>query len=128
MMPVTMYSLYKNQAKELNTITLRMNAVIKAIKTKGLYDGALGDDIGRLMESAENDLTPTEKGSSLIDGGIAKAIWFYPVEQLILVLQQLITAREAAKRTIYEITGISDILRGQSMASETLGAQQIKES
>jgi hypothetical protein len=29
---------------------------------------------------------------------------------------------------IYEITGIADIMRGQSQASETLGAQQIKQS
>ena len=128
LMPVAMYALYENQAKELNTITLRMNSVVKAIKARGLYDGALGDDIGRLLDSAENVLTPTDKGSSLLDGGLSKAIWFMPIEQLIVVLQQLIIAREACKRTIYEITGISDILRGQSMASETLGAQKIKES
>lgn len=128
LLPVSMYKLYENQAKELNTITLRINEVVKRIQAKGLYDGALGEDIGALLDGAENTLTPTEKGSSLLDGGLAKSIWFMPIEQLVVVYQQLITAREACKRTIYEITGISDILRGQSMASETLGAQKIKES
>lgn len=128
LMPVAMYALYENQAKELNTITLRINEVVKAIQAKGLYDGALGDDLGRLLDSAENTLSPTDKGASMIDGGLSKAIWFMPIENLVVVYQQLITAREACKRTIYEITGISDILRGQSMASETLGAQKIKES
>src|SRR4029078_9179044 len=33
---------------------------------------------------------------------------------------------EACKQTIYEITGISDILRGATKASETLGAQELK--
>jgi len=128
MMPTAMYTIYENQAKELNTITLRINEVVKAIKARGLYDGALGEDIGRVLENAENILTPTDKGSSLLDGGLAKAIWFMPNEQLVLVYQQLIAARDACKRTIYEITGISDIIRGQSAASETLGAQKIKES
>jgi hypothetical protein len=42
------------------------------------------------------------------------------------VLNQLYTAREQVKQTIYEITGISDILRGATNPNETLGAQQIK--
>lgn len=128
LMPVGMYKLYENQARELNTLTLRIQNITKAIKARGAYDGALGDEMAKIMDGDDNELIPTDKGASLIEGGLSKGIWFMPIEQLIVVLQQLITAREACKRTIYEITGISDILRGQSMASETLGAQKIKES
>jgi hypothetical protein len=39
---------------------------------------------------------------------------------------ELYKARDIVKKEIYEITGFSDIVRGQSKASETLGAQQIK--
>lgn len=128
LMPVAMYKLYENQATELNTLTRRIQAITKAIKARGAYDGALGDVMEKIMDEDDNALVPTDKGSSLIDGGLAKGIWMLPIEQMIVVLQQLIAARETCKRTIYEITGISDILRGQSMASETLGAQKIKES
>jgi hypothetical protein len=128
LMPTAMYTLYENQAKELNTLTLRIQHITKAIKARGAYDGALGNELGKIMEGDDNELIPTDKGSSLVDGGLSKAIWFMPIEQMIVVLQQLIAAREACKRTIYEITGISDILRGQSQASETLGAQKIKEA
>jgi len=34
--------------------------------------------------------------------------------------------REVIKRDLYEVTGISDVIRGASKASETLGAQQMK--
>lgn len=128
LMPTAMYTLYENQAKELNLITLRINEIVKVIQARGLYDGALGDDLGKLLEAAENTLVPTAQGASLVDGGISKAIWFMPIENIVQVYQQLIAARESCKTTIYEITGISDILRGQSRASETLGAQKIKES
>jgi len=41
-------------------------------------------------------------------------------------LGQLQAHREAIKAQIYELTGISDIVRGASKASETLGAQELK--
>jgi hypothetical protein len=43
-----------------------------------------------------------------------------------MVLKELYVAREQTKQAIYEITGISDIVRGASNASETATAQNIK--
>ena len=51
-----------------------------------------------------------------------------PIEQLVNVLIQLYQARNKCKQIIYEITGISDIMRGSTNANETLGAQEIKKS
>jgi len=42
------------------------------------------------------------------------------------VLNQLYAAREQCKQVIYEVTGISDIIRGSTVASETATAQSIK--
>lgn len=128
LVPTALYTLYENQASELNKIQGRINKVVEAIKVRGVYNRGLGDIIGTLFEEADNTLVPTDDVASLADGSIDKAIWFAPIEKLIVVLQQLYQARESSKTVIYEITGISDIVRGQSVASETLGAQQIKES
>jgi len=128
LVPTALYTLYENQASELNKIQGRINKVVEALKVRGVYNRGLGDIIGTLFEEADNTLVPTDDVASLADGSIDKAIWFAPIEKLIVVLQQLYQARESSKSVIYEITGISDIVRGQSVASETLGAQQIKES
>jgi len=64
----------------------------------------------------------------LVEGGLDSNIWFLPIAELVAVAQQLMQARESCKMVIYEVTGISDIVRGSSKASETLGAQKIKES
>jgi hypothetical protein len=128
MMPTALYTMYKNQATELNRITTRLNKVIEAIKVRGVYDGALGDELGNILDSDDNELSPTEKGASLIEGGFDKAIWLMPLQELVGVAQVLFNAREQCKSVIYEITGLSDVIRGQSKASETLGAQKIKES
>ena len=129
LIPTAMYKLYENQAKELNNITRRIQKVVSAIKVRGFYDGSLGTQLEGLFKEDDNALMPTDTASSLAtEKGLDNAIWFMPFDKLIAVLQQLIVAREQAKRVIYEITGVSDIVRGQSVASETLGAQKIKEA
>jgi hypothetical protein len=127
MVPVALYKLYENQATELNKISRRINLIVDAIKAKGIYDSGLGADIKNLLEADDNELVPAEESSTLAyEKGIANAIWMWPVEQLVNVLQQLLLAREQCKRVIYEITRISDILRGSSVASETATAQTLK--
>lgn len=128
MIPVSLYVLYENQAKELNRVTYRLKFIIEAIKVRGVYNGKLGTAIEEMLSEDDNGLVAAEDEASLLDGSMDKAIWLMPVEKLIIVAQQLIQAREAIKKVIFEITGISDILRGSSAASETLGAQKIKES
>ena len=59
-------------------------------------------------------------------GGLEKSVSWFPVEQYVKILEQLYAAREQTKAAIYEITGLSDIVRGASQASETATAQQIK--
>lgn len=129
LLPVAMYKLYENQAKELNRITVRLGKVVEALKVRGIYDGNLGSQLGDLFGQADNTLIQAESASSLAsEKGLDNAIWFMPIEKLIVVATNLVSAREQCKRVIYEITGVSDIIRGQSVASETLGAQKIKES
>ena len=128
LMPTALYVLYENQANELNEITRRINRVVKAIKAKAIYDAALGMDMDNIVNADDNMFVPSESTSVLsAEKGLQNAIWFWPVEKLIIVLQQLYVARDHAKQVIYEITGIADIMRGASNASETLGAQEIKQ-
>lgn len=127
LLPVSLYKLYENQAKELNELTRRITLLTRAIKAKAIYDTALGDDIKNLVEAEDNDLVPAVNESSLAaEKGFANAIWFWPIEQLANVLQILVATRDQCKNVIYEITGISDILRGSTVASETATAQKIK--
>ncbi|MDQ5904976.1 MAG: hypothetical protein QG672_2570, partial [Pseudomonadota bacterium] len=127
--PTALYALYKKQAEELNTLSQRIIRIVRAIKARGIYDGELGDDIRRLMEADDNELIPADKNSSLAaEKGLQNAIWFMPIVELVTVLRELMQSREACKAVIWEIMGIADIMRGASVASETLGAQQIKQA
>jgi hypothetical protein len=127
--PTAPYKLYENQAEELNRITRRINKIVSAIRAKGVYDSELGEDIKSLINGDDNTFVPADKTASIAaEGGLQNAIWWWPVDKLIVVLQQLLQAREAVKATIFEIMGLADIMRGASQASETLGAQEIKQA
>lgn len=125
-MPVCPFSIYKELAEELDTATKRINAIMSGLKVRGLIAGD-ATSIEELSELGDNELKPVANIENLVAaGGLDKAVMWWPVEQAIKVLQQLYTQREQTKQAIYEITGISDIIRGQSAASETATAQQIK--
>lgn len=126
LVPTPLYAAYEEQAKELNRITVRINKIIGALKVRGFYDSTL-DGLDKLLQSEDNALLPAENVAAMQQGQtLEKAIWLMPLEKLISVLQQLYLQRQQIKTVIYEVTGISDILRGASAASETATAQNIK--
>ena len=124
--PVSPWSVYQKLADELETITKRIARILDGIKVRGLMAGN-ADNIQALAQAEENTLTAAPDMDGLVaTQGLQNAVMWWPVETAIVVLRELYTAREATKQMIYEVTGISDIVRGQSDSSETLGAQEIK--
>lgn len=123
--PVVPYKLYRKLADELDTATRRINAIIKGLKVRGIIiTGA--DDIEKLAEADDNTLVTAANLEGLGTIGLEKAVMWWPVEQSAAVLRYLYEFRELTKQSIYEITGISDIVRGASDARETATAQQVK--
>ena len=126
LIPSTLYSMYKEQADELSLISGRINTITKALKLRGIYDSTIGE-MAKLMSAGDNTLIPAQNLTVLLEkGSIDKAIWMMPVEQAAKVLVILEGQRAACKQVIYEITGISDIVRGASNPNETATAQNIK--
>lgn len=126
LVPIPLYNAYKNQAEELNQLTKRINKIIRAMKIRGFYDSTV-EGLSELLSSEDNTLLPANNVAAMQQtGGLEKAIWLMPIEKLINVLQQLYVQRTQVKAIIYEITGVSDILRGASAASESATAQNIK--
>lgn len=124
--PVCPYTVYLKLAEELDIATKRINKITKGLKVRG--GAAIGAEaIEAIMEADDNQiaiLADIEGLGAL--GGLEKAIMWWPIEKAVAVLQQLYVQREQTKQAIYEITGISDIIRGQGAASESATAQQIK--
>lgn len=125
LVPVCEFSLYADQAKELDRITARISGIIDGIRAGGAYDSRL-KGMAEISKCDDNEYTPLQDATAVLDGNIQNAIWEIPIEGRAKVLQGLYAQRDQIRQIIYEITGISDIMRGSTDANETLGAQQLK--
>ena len=127
LIPTPDYYLYVDQADELDELTARIASITKAIKVAGVYDAAAQGVDRLLSEKADNKLIAVEQWAVLSEkGGLRGVFSLLPMEEITRTLQSLYEAREAVKQVIYEITGISDIIRGASNPGETATAQQLK--
>ena len=121
------YLLAQDQYEELDTVNHRITMIERAIKVVGVYDGN-NDEIKRIFtEGVDNQLIPMRSFGQFAErGGFKGSIDWLPIEAMVNALDKLRQYRQDLIQQIYEIVGISDIMRGSSKASETLGAQQLK--
>jgi hypothetical protein len=127
LVPVPDFVLYQDQAMELDILSDRIDGLVKALRVRGVYDASQPALQRLLTEGDNNALIPVDKWMAFSEkGGLKGSIDLLPIDQIAQALLNCYQARADIKGQIYEITGISDIIRGQSAASETATAQQIK--
>jgi hypothetical protein len=127
LVPVPDFTLYQDQANELDVLTDRIKGLIDALKVRGFYDAA-NPDLNRLFTEGDNNtLIPVKNYAAFAEkGGLQGAVTFVDLNPIASALNVAYQAMGQVKQQIYDITGISDIIRGASVASETATAQQIK--
>jgi hypothetical protein len=129
LIPVPEYIQYQDQAMELDEVTQRIKALTEELRVRGIADTSLSE-VEKLAKAGDGEIIPIEDAARMAEirekGGLEKAIMFWPIQNIALVLVELYKQREQIKQTIYEVTGIADIVRGATKATETLGAQEMK--
>ena len=124
--PVPMFTLYQDQADELDRITTRIGNLIEGLKRRGVYDASV-PELSHLADAGDNDFVPSENFAQLAaKGGLQAVFQQEDITPISVVLNGLYQQRTQILDTIYQITGISDIIRGSTKASETATAQQLK--
>lgn len=125
--PIPDFAQYQDQADEIDLLTNRIGLLSKALRVSGVYDGAQKSIERLLADGTDNQLIPVDNWAMMADkGGLKGVVDWFPLDQVVGALQQCYLAREQAKQTLYEVTGIGDIIRGATDANETATAQQIK--
>jgi hypothetical protein len=131
LIPVPDVMFYKDQLEEINQATARIAALADALRVRGFYPAGAGD-IGDAIEAAikavdDNQiLVPISNWAAFGNGAAKDTIVWLPLDQVASTITQLVALRKELIQDVYQITGLSDIMRGQTEASETLGAQQLK--
>jgi hypothetical protein len=127
LIPVPDFALYQDQANDLDILADRIDGLIKALRVRGVYDASVPELQRLLTEGDNNTLIPVAKWMGLSEkGGLKGAIDLLPLDVIAAALLDAYKAFDQVKGQIDELTGISDIIRGETEASETATAQQIK--
>ena len=126
-MPRADYIFAQDQFQELDEINTRITWLTRAAKVVGVYDKS-AEGIQRLFnQGSENQLIPVDNWAMFAErGGVKGQVDFIPIGDVVNAIDHLRQYRQDKVMQIYEVLGISDIMRGSSKASETAAAQQIK--
>lgn len=135
--PTPEYTYYQKQEMQIDRLTRRIHSLTaNSTVDRGFYDAGVAEELNQLANSDDGEYIPipnlrqkmqaqgSQGGSDLFASVVAQ----FPLENTAKVIQILQAQRESELNHVYQITGISDIMRGYSKASETLGAQEIKQA
>lgn len=127
LIPIPDYERYKVLLDQVDELTERIYDLLEEIRMKGFIPagGDIGDAVETALKSSDSSLiVPVPNAALMANGG--NFITWMPLSEVATTIQGLIAAREQLFQDFYQLSGISDIMRGATDAQETLGAQQIK--
>ncbi len=119
--PVPDYVMIKSDLDELGGVIERMRLTMRALKVTGAYDSSFSN-LANILNKDVSLLAVADFDKLKDAGGLRGVVDFMPIDQYITALQVLAQRRDAIVKNIFEITGVSDIMRGTSTPSETATA------
>lgn len=127
LVPVPEFWVYQDQADELDVVVGRISKLVAAARVIGIYAGTHKEIIDIVRDLEDGQLKAIEDPAMYGQtGGLKNAISWLPIQEIVAAIVQLTQRELHLKQQIYEVSGISDIMRGSTRASETGAAQQLK--
>jgi len=125
LLPSPLFNKYKNLADDLTDIHDRITSLVQQAKFTGAYNSLVEQsDVENIMNGDDGEFKSLKTSANIDDA--RKLVVFKPLNEIANTITILRTEKMALKSDIQEITGLSDIVRGTSVASETATAQQLK--
>jgi hypothetical protein len=117
LIPKPDYCFIEPQVIELNRVTTRIKALVNQVRANGFTDAAIAKEIGSLVNEPDGTIKPIVNLLERLQGLPSdRLVTYLPMVEMIQTIQQLESEREQIKQQIYEIIGISDIVRGATQA------------
>ncbi len=119
------YVLTQDKYRELNELSMRLDLLTQACAVKGVYNGAEKSLEALLSKRAENEMVPVTNWALFAEkGGLKNAVDWFPLEMVVATIGALTERQQAVKQELFELTGWSDIMRGQGEGPGVTAAEQ----
>ena len=127
LIPTPDFTLSQDIYDEIDYVSTRITLLERAVAARGVYDKN-STEIKRLFnESMENDLIPVDGFAMFKEkGGLQAVVDWLPIESFVQALDVLRGYRAELQALLYQVTGMSDIMRGQSSGDATATEQALK--
>lgn len=128
LVPVPDYERYSSHFGKINTLTARIYLLLDKVKLKGLIPsgGDVATAVQALLSAQDDEMLIPVPSAQFASGTSGGFVQWMPLDMVATTIQGLIEARGQLINDFYQLSGISDIMRGATEADETLGAQQLK--
>jgi hypothetical protein len=128
LMPVADFVVAQDLYNEIDILQSRIHHITKAIRVVGVYDKSSEGVKRMLKEGSENELIPVDNWAMFSEkNGLQGVVDWFPVADVVSTLNVLIEVRNETINLLYQVTGLSDILRGGNTDQYTSdGTQKLK--
>jgi len=109
------YCVAQDIYKEINDLSTRIGRLERALRVVGIYDASNPTLQGLLTDSSENKMIPVTNFAALAThGGLKGSVDWMPLDQIVSALMTLREYRMEQLNALRQITGMSDVMRGQA--------------
>ncbi len=124
-LPKADFTIAQDIYHKIDELETRLSYLIDACKAVGVYAGDSDAVKNMLQQGIENQLIPVDNWAMYLErGGIKGAIEWFPIQAVAEVIQLLTIQQQAWIQKLYQVTGMSDILRGQATAQGATATEQ----
>ncbi|MBO9580321.1 MAG: hypothetical protein J7498_05470 [Sphingobium sp.] len=125
MIPVPDWERYAVHFRKISDLTGRIYQLLNQVRMMGIIAGGgdVADAVEDMLRAIDDDQTVIRVNSIQ---PLNETLSWLPLKEMAEAIQGLIMARGQLIEDFYQLSGISDIMRGASEENETLGAQQLK--
>lgn len=125
LIPKADYLLAQDLYTEIDILNTRISKLTAACRVVGVYDQSSPEVKRILKESAENEMVAVENWAMFGEKqGLRGVVDWFPLEAVVNTLDKLRELRGEQIGLLYQVTGLSDILRGQSEGSDRVSATE----
>lgn len=127
LMPTPDFALAQDLYDAVDSVSTRITLLERAVAARGVYDSTSEEVKRVLSEAVANELIPVNDFAIFKEkGGLQSVIDWLPIETFVGALQVLEQYRQNLLQLLYQVTGMSDIMRGQSTSGATATEQALK--
>lgn len=129
LVPKPEYLIAQDSYLAIERLTTRIDLLVGSLRALGVYDENLKELATLLEDTDENQMVPVPNWTAVVAerGGLEGVVSWFPLKQVVEVLEQLRAQRQQEIELNQQITGMADVMRGDLQdSSETLGATKMK--